>query len=125
MDKFWMVYRADGKVPQQKHATKSDAIAEAKRLARGNQQASFVVLEAVEAYCIPIQEPERVELVGGEAMETKTIKLKIQCALDRNAMVTALANSGYKVWVEKEPIDKHFSWKGSDYYVCFELKVGK
>ena len=43
------------------------------------------------------------------------IKLKIQDYNNRNNMVIALANAGYKVWVEKE------TYLASDtYYVCFE-----
>jgi len=43
------------------------------------------------------------------------IKLKIQDYNNRNNMVIALANAGYKVWVDKE------TYLASDtYYVCFE-----
>lgn len=49
----------------------------------------------------------------------KTIKLNIQSYDDRQKMVTALANSGYHVWVDRE-VD---SWAAPRdlYYVCFEI----
>lgn len=51
---------------------------------------------------------------------SKIIKLKINSAKDRVDIIIALANSGYKVWVEKE---EHKSWRGGDkYFVVLELK---
>ena len=47
-----------------------------------------------------------------------TVKLKIQLYKDREAMVLALANSGYKVWVETE---EDYSLVKT-YYVCFEME---
>ena len=47
-----------------------------------------------------------------------TIKLKIQLYQDRQAMVLALARSGYKVWVETE---EDYSLVKT-YYVCFEME---
>ena len=47
----------------------------------------------------------------------KEIKLKIQKQQDRENMVTALANSGYKVWIE-EKTDNLYNYT---YYVIFEL----
>lgn len=50
----------------------------------------------------------------------KIIKLNIQSCDDREKMVTALADSGYHVWVEREELD---SWAAPSvlYYVCFEI----
>jgi len=45
------------------------------------------------------------------------IRLKIQYCIDRENMVTALANSGYKVWVEEE----EDNLRNKTYYVIFEL----
>ena len=44
------------------------------------------------------------------------IKLTIQNSVDKNSIVLALANAGYKVWVE-EPYFQH-----PIYYICFEYK---
>ena len=50
----------------------------------------------------------------------KKIKLKIPYQQDREKLILALANSGYKVWVD---IEYHQQWEGGDiYYICFELK---
>ena len=43
-------------------------------------------------------------------------RVLIQAYKDREAMVVALANSGYKVWVE----ESKKSISSTDYYVCFE-----
>lgn len=48
----------------------------------------------------------------------KTIKLKVQHQYDRNNLVSALANSGYKVWIE-EKTDRIAE---TTYYVIFEIK---
>ena len=49
---------------------------------------------------------------------SKETKVKIQNGANRENMVIALANAGYKVWVEKE---EQPSWRGGDiYYVVFE-----
>ena len=49
-----------------------------------------------------------------------TIKLRISYQADRENLISALANSGYKVWVEEE---YHQQWEGDNvYYICFELK---
>ena len=47
-----------------------------------------------------------------------TVKLKIQLYQDRQAMVLALARSGYKVWEETE---EDYSLVKT-YYVCFEME---
>lgn len=48
----------------------------------------------------------------------RTIKLKVQNILDRERMVTALANSEFKVWVKHE--HKHGSVE-DEHFVCFEV----
>lgn len=53
-----------------------------------------------------------------ETKEKKIIKLKMPSCSDREKMVTALANSGYACWVEKE-VMKSFPYN-TDYYICFE-----
>lgn len=65
MQKFWMVYnpKNSNKWPQHKHSSKNEAITEAKRRAKQDWKDSFIVLEAVEEYHVPIQEPVRVTLV--------------------------------------------------------------
>jgi hypothetical protein len=47
-----------------------------------------------------------------------TIKLKIQACADRERMILALANSGYKVWTEEE----RDNLLNSTYYVVFETE---
>ena len=47
MDKFWMVYRDGSKRISVKHATKEEAIAEAKRLAENNIGSKFYVFQPV------------------------------------------------------------------------------
>ncbi len=47
MDKFWMVYRDGSNHTSKKHATKEDAIAEAKRLAENNIGSKFYVFQPV------------------------------------------------------------------------------
>lgn len=55
-------------------------------------------------------------------MQSK-IKLKINDYTDRQNVIIALANSGYKVWVEeKELYDKYGYDNGTDYFVCIEDK---
>ena len=52
-----------------------------------------------------------------------TIKLKIQSAKDRENITVALANNGYKVWIEKEYQESNqqdFQGENS-FYVIFEL----
>jgi len=49
-----------------------------------------------------------------------TVKLKIQLYQDRQAMVLALASSGYKVWEETEE-DYSYSLVKT-YYICFEME---
>lgn len=51
-------------------------------------------------------------------IKEKIIKLKIMSFDDRQNIVTALANSGYKVWVKEED---NGAIEGTDYYVYFEL----
>ena len=48
------------------------------------------------------------------------IKLNVQYHADRAHMVLALANSGYRVWVEESSITTR-----ERYYVCFELDIEK
>ena len=48
------------------------------------------------------------------------LKLNVQYYVDREKMVLALANSGYKVWVEEEKIPHAIS--GTNFFVCFNLK---
>lgn len=50
-------------------------------------------------------------------MAIKTTRLKIDAYRDREAIVMALANSGYKVWVEEK--DTNFS-TSSEFFVCIE-----
>jgi hypothetical protein len=49
MEKFWMVYVEGRQSPSSRHSTRAEAISEAERLARKEQQ-SVVLLEAV-AFC--------------------------------------------------------------------------
>lgn len=49
----------------------------------------------------------------------KIIKLPIPYSADRERLISALANSGYKVWVEEEDDD---SYATALFTVCFELK---
>ena len=49
-------------------------------------------------------------------MKKEIIKLKIQYQVDRENIISALANSGYKVWVEEKEGD--WCWE-KNYYVCF------
>lgn len=49
------------------------------------------------------------------------VKLKIQYQDDREKLISALANSGYKVWVEE--VDDLIA--NTIYYVVFELKYEK
>ena len=48
----------------------------------------------------------------------KEIRLKIKAQADREAIVIALANNGYKVWVEKEEKTSE-----TTYIVVFEIYV--
>lgn len=50
-----------------------------------------------------------------------TIKVLVQGYTDREKMITALANSGYPVWVEEET--KHHC-TASRCFVCFETDRG-
>jgi hypothetical protein len=50
-------------------------------------------------------------------MSDKTIRLKIQSHDDREKIVTALANSGYSVYVEEEE-----KFIGSNFFVVFSKK---
>jgi len=45
------------------------------------------------------------------------VKLKIKAYVDRERIITALANSGYHVWVEEVKDD--FTYQ-TTYFVCFE-----
>ncbi len=49
----------------------------------------------------------------------KEIKVKMNCWDDRNNMITALANSGHKVWVEEKETSS-FGFE-KEYFVVFEL----
>jgi len=51
----------------------------------------------------------------------KTIRVNIQNGQDRENMVNALANAGYKVCVDKVE-DERLLYNNHRYYVCFELK---
>ena len=51
----------------------------------------------------------------------KVVRLNIQSFNDREKMVTALANAGYHVWVERVEPDSWAEYYAS-YYVCFEVK---
>ena len=53
MNKFWMVWRADGYAPVKQHATKTVALDEAKRLAALNPGEKFFVLEAISLTTLP------------------------------------------------------------------------
>jgi hypothetical protein len=50
----------------------------------------------------------------------KIIKLKINAYVDRERIITALANSGYHVWVEEMINDNNYR---RDFFVCFEEYV--
>jgi hypothetical protein len=47
--RFWLVWNNRGGSPIRRHETRTSAAREAERLARANQDQTFVVLEAVEA----------------------------------------------------------------------------
>ena len=47
MEKFWMVWNVDGRVPTMKHASQQSARLEAERLAKRNPGQQFAVLEAI------------------------------------------------------------------------------
>ena len=51
-------------------------------------------------------------------MRNRIIRLKINTYTDREKIVQALANSGYKVWVH----EKKRQILGDDFYVCFHLR---
>ena len=51
--------------------------------------------------------------------EKKVIKLKIDSNSDRDSMITALANAGYKVWIKSE----YEVIYGYIYYVCFTYET--
>ena len=46
------------------------------------------------------------------------VELKINIYTERENIIKALANSGYKVWVKEMKRDMY----GEDYFVCFEIK---
>jgi len=48
-------------------------------------------------------------------MKIRTMKCKIDADVDRKNMIIALANSGFKTWVEE--VERGLS---TDAYVCFE-----
>lgn len=48
------------------------------------------------------------------------IKLHVQYDADRKKIIEGLANSGYPVWIEKEP--KKDACFGTDYFVLFEIE---
>lgn len=50
------------------------------------------------------------------------IRLKIPGDKDRERMLIALGNSGYKVWVENIETDDGKSWK-SEFHVVFKLST--
>ena len=50
-------------------------------------------------------------------MNKQVIKLKINSQEDRENLIVALANSGYKVWTEEERDCIHFT-----IYVLFEIE---
>jgi len=47
-----------------------------------------------------------------------TVKLKIKYQTDRDRLISALANSGYKVWI----VEETRGWRGKIYYVNFEIE---
>lgn len=48
--RFWMVWNPEGRQPQYKHFTRTEADMEAQRLARVNPEQSFYVLKAVSGF---------------------------------------------------------------------------
>jgi hypothetical protein len=57
---FWMVYGKNP--PKHKHYTQKSAIIEAKRLSSENPGVIYYVLQSVDAYMMPVPEPQKVEL---------------------------------------------------------------
>ena len=47
--------------------------------------------------------------------ELKPTKVKIQAYIDRQRMIEALVNSGYRVWVEEVTVKS----MTTNYYVCW------
>ena len=58
-----------------------------------------------------------------DEVKKKLIRLKIEDKFDRGNVVIALANNGYKVWIEKKKL--YGSIQDTIYYVCFEAKEEK
>jgi len=55
--------------------------------------------------------------------EKQIIKLKIKWYVDKDNLISALANNGIKVWVEEvENIENSYV---KDYFVCFEYDENK
>ncbi|MDF3019330.1 MAG: uncharacterized protein K0Q92_633 [Steroidobacteraceae bacterium] len=55
-EKFWIIWNPRGHAPTQPHSSYESAVAEAQRLAKGNQGHVFYVLEATEAFeCVSVK----------------------------------------------------------------------
>jgi hypothetical protein len=63
IEKFWMVWGIQRGMPHYRHASKTAAQTEAKRLASGAPGELFVVLAAVDAFVSVVLPPEKVGLV--------------------------------------------------------------
>jgi len=67
---------------------------------------------------------DKSTIEGGMMVKVAVIKVKIQNGVDRQNVVTALANAGNKVWVEIKEGDFKLA-KNREYYVCFEMVDSK
>lgn len=55
----------------------------------------------------------------------KIIKLNIQSYYDREKIIIALTNSGYKVWVEEKSIGEFPNLPETKYMVCIDRQASK
>ncbi len=62
IEKFWMVCGVNRSAPNHRHASKSSAQTEARRLSKRCPGELFVVLAAVDAFVAVVPEPEVVRL---------------------------------------------------------------
>lgn len=66
-NRFWMVKdtaESPTSATRVHHGTKLGARHEAKRLAKKHPGKTFVVLEVVDAYMLPVAEPDRIAILG-------------------------------------------------------------
>lgn len=59
---FWMVHGINAGAPNVRHPTKAHAECEARRLSMAHRGTTFVVLEAVDAFQMPPEQPYRLEV---------------------------------------------------------------